>query len=271
MSNQPKNQGALASIILIATLAIVTFSYVSFEANQFKLVSKGNADTSIYEHVAISTPDDVSPDVTLEMRRGIEGLYYLRDDDASATTDMNDDATRNIDDFEAAFEEAFRESELDNDESRTEVHHVNSTNDIDIWSPSLVSPEHIQHILSTDTSKSAELLPSPACHPHFNLALQNGQFNNITKFKRIYLYHARKAGGSSMSQYFSHVAKTYGLDYMAREWGRMEEPGFGEKDTFYVAHVREPVSLRCILNFESPCKTHSHLISGSCVIRLIVP
>jgi hypothetical protein len=38
------------------------------------------------------------------------------------------------------------------------------------------------------------------------------------------------------------VAKKYGLEYQAREWGAMEEPGFGESDTFYVAHVREPVS-----------------------------
>ena len=191
-SNQPKNQGVLASIILIATLAIVSFFYVAFEANQFKLVSKNNVDTSMYEHVATSTPD-VSIDVTLEMRRGIEGLYYLRDDDAPATSVINDDATRNLDDFEAAFEEAFRESELDNDESRDVVHHVNSTDDIDIWSPSLVSPEYIQQILSTDISKSAESLPSPACQPHFNVALQNGQFNNITKFKRIYLYHGKRA------------------------------------------------------------------------------
>ena len=231
-----KNQGVFASILLIAVLVFISFSFISQEASQFQLRSKYYADTSVYEHVVKSIYSDVSPetqDVTLEMRRGVEGLYYIRDDDdAAATTD--DDAMMNVDDFEAAFEEAFRASELkSNDENVTSG---------DIWSPKLVSPAHIQQILSTETSKNAELLPSPACHPHFNLALSDGNFNNITKFKRIYLYHARKAGGSSMSQYFSTVAKTYGLDYFAREWGSMEEPGFGDKDTFYVAHVREPVS-----------------------------
>ena len=88
-------------------------------------------------------------------------------------------------------------------------------------------------------------------------------------YHRIHIHlrkKARKAGGSSMSQYFSHVAKTYGLDYMAREWGRMEEPGFGEKDTFYVAHVREPVSLkdRCSFRkYKYVYHTHSHSISDS--------
>jgi hypothetical protein len=223
-----KNQGIFASILLIAILAFFTFSFISREANQFQLQSKYYGDTSMYEHVVTSIHPDVSMEASLEMRRGVEGLYYLRDDDDS-TGSTEDDETM-MDDFEAAFEEAFRESEMEMDDK-------NSTID-DIWSPSLVSPEHIQQILSTETSKNAALLPSPACKPHFNLALPDGQFNNITKFKRIYLYHARKAGGSSMSQYFSRVATTYGLDYKAREWGSMEEPGFGEKDTFYVAHLR---------------------------------
>ena len=226
-----KYQGVIASIVLIATLALLTFSLLLSEANQFQLRSKYFADTSIYEHSGIAVLPDISKDASLEMRRGVEGLYYLRDDDDAT---VQDDMI-GTDDFEVAFEEAFRASEAENEGK-------NSTVDGNIWSPKLVSPEHIRQILSTEISHSAELLPSPACHPHFNLALPNGQFNNTTKFKRIYLYHARKAGGSSMSQYFSTVAKTYGLDYTAREWGSMEEPGFGDKDTFYVAHVREPVS-----------------------------
>ena len=230
---RPKYQGVIASIVLIATLALLTFLLLFSEANQFQLRSKYYTDTSIYEHAGISALPDASKDASLELRRGVEGLYYLRDDDDATVQDDMISA----DDFEVAFEEAFRASETESDDE-------NSTPD-DIWSPKLVSPEHIRQILSTEISQSAELLPSPACHPHFNLALPNGQFDNTTKFKRIYLYHARKAGGSSMSQYFSTVAKTYGLDYKAREWGSMEEPGFGDKETFYVAHMREPVSIIC--------------------------
>ena len=34
---------------------------------------------------------------------------------------------------------------------------------------------------------------SPACKPHFQLASSNGNWTN-RKFKRLYFYHARKAG-----------------------------------------------------------------------------
>ena len=37
---------------------------------------------------------------------------------------------------------------------------------------------------------------SPACKPHFRLALPDGTWTNATKFKRIYFYHARKTGVS---------------------------------------------------------------------------
>ena len=87
------------------------------------------------------------------------------------------------------------------------------------------------------------LLPvSPACHPHFHLALPNYQWSNSTKFKRIYFYHARKAGGTSLHHYLRSVAEHYGLEYEAKEWYEMEEPGTQERDTFYVTHIREPVS-----------------------------
>lgn len=43
------------------------------------------------------------------------------------------------------------------------------------------------------------LHPSPACRPHFQMALPNGQWTNGTKFTRLYFYHVRKAG---VSQYY---------------------------------------------------------------------
>lgn len=46
-----------------------------------------------------------------------------------------------------------------------------------------------------------------------------------------------------MSHYFSEVAKKCELEYKAVEWSAMEEPGTWNDETFYVAHVREPVSL----------------------------
>ena len=37
---------------------------------------------------------------------------------------------------------------------------------------------------------------SPACRPHFRLALPDGNWTQTIKFKRLYFYHARKAGVS---------------------------------------------------------------------------
>lgn len=35
---------------------------------------------------------------------------------------------------------------------------------------------------------------SPACRPHFQLALPDGKWSDSIKFKRLYFYHVRKAG-----------------------------------------------------------------------------
>mmetsp|Transcript_8228 Transcript_8228/g.17540 ORF Transcript_8228/g.17540 Transcript_8228/m.17540 type:complete len:426 (+) Transcript_8228:32-1309(+) len=91
--------------------------------------------------------------------------------------------------------------------------------------------------------------PSPACHPHFNLALPNGKWDQNTKFKKIYFYHARKAGGSTMNKYLHKVARHYGIEILTVEWDGMEEPGTNDVDTFYVSHLREPVA-RSISHFK---------------------
>eukprot|EP00804_Cyclotella_cryptica_P022466 CCRYP_015102-RA/>CCRYP_015102-RA protein AED:0.05 eAED:0.05 QI:53/1/1/1/1/1/3/627/445 len=243
--HRPVNQGILASVILLAMLALLTFFLISSESSEFQ--SRSKYETSIYGTVVKNIYPEISESIEfdLELRRGVEGLYQSEDDDDDATSGYG-----SIDDFEAAFEEAFKVSDM---EQRAVE---------DPWHPRKISPEHIKQILSSETSRNAELLTSPACKPHFQLALPSGQFSNVTKFKRIYLYHARKAGGSSMSLYFSTVAKKYGLDYKAREWGAMEEPGFGDSDTFYVAHVREPVD-RAISHFKYQGRWHCKNLTGN--------
>ena len=111
----------------------------------------------------------------------------------------------------------------------------------------------IKYIFRNDTKiiDKNEITASPACHPHFHLAVPNNQRNNTTRFKRIYFYHARKAGGSSMHKYLAKVAEHYGLELKAVEWNAMEEPGMHDDDvnTFYVTHLREPVD-RSISHFK---------------------
>ena len=50
---------------------------------------------------------------------------------------------------------------------------------------------------------------SPACKPHFQLALPDGKWSDSIKFKRLYFYHVRKAGVRFFSQscapYAHHV------------------------------------------------------------------
>ena len=92
---------------------------------------------------------------------------------------------------------------------------------------------------------------SPACKPHFQLAAppssNNTQTNifvnskSASKFTRLYFHHARKAGGTSLRQYFKAVAQHHGLAYAVNEYGPAEEPGTHENSTLYVTHLRDPV------------------------------
>ncbi|KAL7489056.1 hypothetical protein ACHAW6_014640 [Cyclotella cf. meneghiniana] len=88
----------------------------------------------------------------------------------------------------------------------------------------------------------AVMQPSPACRPNLDAALPGWKWSNSTRFTRMYFYHARKAGGTSLARYFSIVAKNYGLDFKAVEWKASEEPGEPFRETtFYVTHLREPI------------------------------
>ena len=50
---------------------------------------------------------------------------------------------------------------------------------------------HAETKLPSSSSSSSS---SPACRPHFRLALPGGGWTDKTKFKRLYFYHVRKAG-----------------------------------------------------------------------------
>jgi len=60
------------------------------------------------------------------------------------------------------------------------------------WATS-VFDEQISSIASMEKSGS---IISPACKPHFKLALSDGNWSSTTRFKRLYFYHVRKAGVS---------------------------------------------------------------------------
>jgi len=92
---------------------------------------------------------------------------------------------------------------------------------------------------------------SPACHPHFQVASSNTTWpwSNVQKFKRLYFYHARKAGGTSMANYLVKVAHHHGLEFVHAEWIEAEEPGTHDVPTFYVTHLREPIA-RSISHFK---------------------
>eukprot|EP01083_Nonionella_stella_P310290 1101893_1 len=97
--------------------------------------------------------------------------------------------------------------------------------------------------------RDAPEMSSPACKPHFRLALPDGNWTNATKFKRLYFYHARKAGGTNLRKYFEKVAAHHGLQYKVTEYDMAEDPGSHDEATFYVTHLREPVS-RSISHFK---------------------
>ena len=85
---------------------------------------------------------------------------------------------------------------------------------------------------------------SPACRPHFQ-SVDDGaswEFSNATRFRRMAFHHARKAGGTSIADYLAKVAHHYGIEWAQTEFESAEEPGTADVPTFYVTHLREPVS-----------------------------
>jgi len=161
---------------------------------------------------------------------------YPRDEGEMASMDEFDDRVDNDFDDDVGDFEDIAKAILDSDDDHVLV---------DLTSPIGHSIQRPANNIFNGTSAA-----SPACHPHFNLALNNNRWNSKTKFKRIYFYHARKAGGSSMHKYLSKVANHYGLELMAVEWSGMEEPGtYDDGATFYVTHLREPVD-RSISQFK---------------------
>ena len=106
--------------------------------------------------------------------------------------------------------------------------------------------------LTKSVEEEEEEVPSsPVCKPHFQLALSNGTWTSTIKFKRLYFYHSRKAGGTNLKRYLNKVAAHHGLQFKAEEFTVAEEPG-SKQDTFYVTHMREPVA-RSISHFK--CKS----------------
>ena len=78
--------------------------------------------------------------------------------------------------------------------------------------------------------READEPASPACRPHFRAAVRSNDnktwtWSSTAKFRRLYFYHTRKAGGTSLAEYFKRVAMHHGLEYEHMEWKEAEEPG----------------------------------------------
>ena len=77
---------------------------------------------------------------------------------------------------------------------------------------------------NSQQKKQQQQQKSPACYPHFQVlsSINEWTWSNTTKFKRLYFYHARKAGGTSLAYYFSRVAMHHGLEFAQDEWSQAE-------------------------------------------------
>jgi hypothetical protein len=60
----------------------------------------------------------------------------------------------------------------------------------------LLQSKSIQNNNTKQSVNTMTSVSSPACRPHFQVALPDGKWTNSTKFTRIYFYHVRKAGVS---------------------------------------------------------------------------
>ena len=157
---------------------------------------------------------------------------------------MSNDSDDEVDDNEVD-----DENETD-DDLYPIAKHIADADDDSIYDKVL---ERIHESIQKNNTSAATIPISPACHPHFNLALPNNKWSNTTKFNRIYFYHSRKAAGSTVHRYLRKVADKYGIELKAVEWSGMEEPGTSYENnntnTFYVTNIREPIS-RSISHFK---------------------
>ena len=48
--------------------------------------------------------------------------------------------------------------------------------------------------------------------------------------------------GTNLAKYLEKVAAHHGLEFKAVEFDMAEDPGSSDETTFYVTHMREPVS-----------------------------
>lgn len=103
--------------------------------------------------------------------------------------------------------------------------------------------EKVKRYTTLYSRNPQSLKRSPACHPHFQVASSKNswKWSNSTKFQRLYFYHTRKAGGTSLADYFVRVAHHHGLEFAQDEWNEAEDPGTHDVPTFYVTHLREPI------------------------------
>ena len=106
--------------------------------------------------------------------------------------------------------------------------------------------------LQAESSKTQDesIIDSPVCQPHFRAATNSSNpWSDQVKFKRIYFYHFRKAGGTNLRIYLGKVAAHHGLEYDLTEYGVAETPGEHPLPTLYVTIMREPVA-RSISHFK---------------------
>lgn len=76
------------------------------------------------------------------------------------------------------------ESTTSSSATTTRIYHL------DVSSPTKIINHHRR-------DNNMPIIISPACRPHFRLALPDGTWTTSTKFTRLYFYHVRKAGVSN--------------------------------------------------------------------------
>ena len=85
----------------------------------------------------------------------------------------------------------------------------NKTDEVNVTSERVDDGDDQLHAESSRTQGSADEpnIDSPVCQPHFRAATNSSNpWSDQAKFKRIYFYHFRKAGGTNLRIYLGKVA-----------------------------------------------------------------
>ncbi|KAL9183040.1 LOW QUALITY PROTEIN: hypothetical protein ACHAXT_004827 [Thalassiosira profunda] len=132
--------------------------------------------------------------------------------------------------------------------------------------------------ISGGRGSTGKIVPSPVCHPHWDVAVSKDSggseiLNDLSwganlPIKRIFFYHVRKAGGTTVEKYLKMV--TTHTELNTKRLSMAMPLQRSRNDTIYVTNLRDPVE-RSISHFKYEGRWSCKGRDGELMNRSFIP